>query len=147
MSGEIRLRGLEEFKLRLAALGGIVREAAAAALYVEANKILTASKRFVPVDLGALRASGFVAAPVIEGAVVSVSIGYGGPSVKYALPVHEIPPPPARSVGGRSARHNPPTQWKYLERPAREAMPGMDLRLSNAMRSNIEQAVRRGPAR
>ena len=47
-----------------------------------------------------------------KGAQTEISYG-----TKYALPVHEIPPPPAKSVGGRSATHAAPTQWKYLEQP------------------------------
>jgi len=43
-------------------------------------------------------------------------IGY---EANYAVYVHEIPPPPARSPGGRSATHKV-GQWKYLETALKE---------------------------
>ena len=81
------------------------------------------SKRLVPVDTGALRASGHVQLPVIRGKKVAVVLGYGGAAAPYAVFVHE-----------KQARHNPPTQWKYLEQPLNEAIPGMAGRLAKRIR-------------
>lgn len=77
-----------------------------ATLRVFAEGILTASKRLVPVDTGFLRSTGFVrhVRPLV------FDVGY---SAAYALAVHEVPP--------SRASHRPPTQWKFLETPAREA--------------------------
>ena len=116
----VAIKGLDE-------LNGLLRRAiaqapdrAGAALFREAETIMGISKTYVPVDKGILRASGHVALPEVRGSSVSVTLGYGGAAASYAIPVHEIPPPPAQSPGGRSARHRPPTQWKYLERAVLE---------------------------
>lgn len=100
--------------------------ALARALYAEAEAIMAASKRIVPVDTGALRASGHVRPPVIRGSRVRVVLGYGGAAVPYAVFVHERP-----------ATHRPPTQWKYLEVPLHQAEPGMAGRLAERVRNDI----------
>jgi len=65
-------------------------QAAAKALYEEAEMIMTDSKEnYVPVQTGNLKSSGHVQLPVISGSQVSVTMGYGGPAAKYALAVHE----------------------------------------------------------
>lgn len=90
------------------------------ALYRRAEDIMTVSKeRHVPVDLSALKNSGTVHLPVVVGNSVSVELSYGGPSVKYALAVHEHPSkhsPPSwqgKQITFSPAGHGP----KYLERP------------------------------
>lgn len=113
--------------------------AAAKALLLEGNLLLTEAKRVTPVDLGALRNSGTVAPPEIKGSVVTVEVGFGGPAAPYALAVHEIPPPPQQSPGGRSARHRPPTGWKYLEGPAKQRALGLQQRLADSMRADLER--------
>jgi hypothetical protein len=63
---------------------------AAAALYQEAEAIMTDSKQSdVPVDRGFLRASGFVQRPIIRGHSIEVILGFGGPAVDYARFVHD----------------------------------------------------------
>ena len=49
---------------------------------------------------------------------------FGGPAAPYAIYVHEIPPPPAKSPGGRSATHHV-GGWKYVERPLFEGIPSL----------------------
>jgi hypothetical protein len=101
------------------------------------------SKRIVPVEHGVLRSSGHVDQPKIKNMQASVTLGYGGAAANYAIPVHEIPPPPKKSPGGRSARHSPPTQWKYLEQPFKAARRGMTQRLGR----KIAADMRRGAVR
>lgn len=126
--GMNELRGFPEFKAALKALGERALQAAAQALYQEAESIMTASKEtYCPVDTGNLRASGHVDKPVIEGSNVSVTLGYGGPAAPYALSVHERP-----------AIHRPPTQWKYLETPFFAALTDMDQRLAAKMKGQVE---------
>ena len=84
------------------------------------------SKRIVPVAFGVLRASGHVQLPVIVGRRVTVTLGYGGAAAPYAVFVHE-----------RQARHTPPTQWKYLEKPFNEALVGMARRLADDVRPDV----------
>lgn len=84
---------------------------AAQALNEEAEETMAASKELVPVKHGRLKRSGRArhATPKHLKAWLTYS-------TDYALAVHEIPAPPAKSSpGGRSATHESPTQWKYLE--------------------------------
>ncbi len=118
-----RLRGSRALRRELKRRGKEAPKALGRALFQEGEQIMSASKRIVPVNTGALRASGHVQLPVIQGRRVSVTLGYGGAAAPYAVFVHERP-----------ARHNPPTQWKYLEIPLFEAVPGMAGRLAKRMR-------------
>jgi hypothetical protein len=88
-----------------------------------ANEIMAESKKLCPVDTGTLRSSGLVQKPVIEGNMISVTLGYGDASCGYAVYVHENPragqtggvSPSGRKYGAkRWARKG---QWKYLETP------------------------------
>ena len=83
------------------------------AIYEEAWVIFKESQKLVPVDTGALRASGFVHAPKKENDRVFVRVTYGGPAAHYALYVHE----------NLYARHDAPTQAKYLETPLYRQVP------------------------
>lgn len=63
-----------------------------AALYQEAETIMTASKRdYVPIKTGALRNSGTVYLPEEMPDRVQVRLGFGGASAPYAAIVHEYP--------------------------------------------------------
>lgn len=122
--------GIKELETRLReASAEKATRALSVALYREALRIFAESQRITPVDTGALRGSGVVTEPRVTGTTVEVVIGYGGPAAPYAVYVHEIPPPPNTSTGGRSATHNPPTQWKYLEDPFNAAAEGISERL------------------
>ena len=61
------------------------------ALFIEGQKIMTKSKREVPVDDGPLKSSGFVEKPKRTFRAVTVTLGYGGAAKAYALAVHEYP--------------------------------------------------------
>lgn len=92
----------------------------AGALFVEANRIMTISKRdHVPVDQGTLRASGFVARPAVTKRKAAVTMGYGGAAAQYALVQHERTDF-RHTVGGP----------KYLERPVRAARRGIGRRMA-----------------
>jgi hypothetical protein len=67
-----------------------LREATTAALYDEANKIITASIPITPMDTGDLRDSAFVAVPQHDMNGASIELGYGGTASPYALIVHEM---------------------------------------------------------
>lgn len=133
------LLGLDKLRAAVGETRAKAIRAGAKALLLEGNLLLTDAKRVTPVDLGALRNSGTVSTPEVKGSVVTVEVGFGGPAAPYALAVHEIPPPPARSPGGRSARHRPPTGWKYLEGPAKARVQGMQQRLADSMRADLER--------
>jgi hypothetical protein len=129
------LLNLPRFLERLKAYQGDTIQAAKGALYREGQRIITTSKvGFVPVDTGALRASGFVEQPEVTGQLLTVTIGFGGVAgrgnqgetndrdVGYALPVHEVQV--YHEVG----------QSKYLSVPYRAALIDMDERLARDIR-------------
>ncbi len=108
------------------AIQAVTPRALAKALKTEAELIMTESKqKWVPVDVGTLRASGRVEQPQIRGKDVSVDLGYGGAASAYALIQHE-------------ANFNHPGQGrrKYLEQPVKNHLPklgrGIARRLARA---------------
>lgn len=110
---EIRIEGLDAALAKLKAAGDDYRRRVQAAIVVEAEAIMAdAKENFVPVDTGALRASGHVVLPV--GDELMVTMAFGGPAVDYAVEVHEDP-----------TAHHPVGQWKYLETPALAATHGL----------------------
>lgn len=94
----------------------------ASALSVEAEKIMRDSKELVPVDTGALRASGHVKAPEVSAGGVEVEMGYGGAASAYALIQHE-----------RLDYNHPSGQAKYLEEPTLGAAVGLGARLARTL--------------
>lgn len=108
------------------------------ALYLEGQRIINESKPLVPVDTGALRASGYVEPPVTQGRVITVTLGYGGPAAQvnpksgestegYAIYVHE-----------NLEAHHPVGQAKFLEQPFLAAEQGMSNRIASVMRRDLE---------
>jgi hypothetical protein len=104
------------------------------ALRTEAEIIMTDSKKnFVPVDLGALRASGIVGKAMLKSGSLSVELSFGGTAAPQALAIHEHPsdhsPPTWRGV---AVRFKPDGRGpKYLELPMRKASSGMAQRIAN----------------
>jgi hypothetical protein len=100
-------------------------------IYEEANVIFNESQKLVPVDTGALRASGFVHAPRRENNRVFVRVTYGGSAAHYALYVHE----------NLYARHDAPTQAKYLETSLYRQVPvivrNLTIRINNMIRNEL----------
>jgi hypothetical protein len=104
-----------------------------AELYRQAEQIMTVSKTdYVPVDTGALRASGFVDLPIVTAGGGYVELGFGGPSAPYALIVHE----------DLTKRH-PVGQAKYLSIPVIAALQGMQAVLRQRTSDAIKQAFQR----
>jgi hypothetical protein len=132
MASQIPLDGQEQFRRAMRELGRRGRASARAALYREAEAIMTVSKTIVPVDLAALKNTGTVFPPEAKGATIVVEMGYGGPAVTYAVIQHE-------HLG---YRHTPGQSAKYLEKPTLEAIPGMDARIAADMRRDLEAPYR-----
>lgn len=100
-----------------------------------AETVMTASKRdYVPVDTGALRASGFVEQAVQLPTGAYISFGFGGPAAPYAAIVHED-----------LAAHHPVGSAKYLEIPLRAHVQGMEsvlkMHADNATRVAVRAAA------
>lgn len=117
------LDGVEELLDRLDGATRRVMLAGSQEIRLQAEGIMTKSRRLVPVDTGALRASGRVEDPNFETATrVVAELSYGGSAAPYALYVHE----------DLNARHSV-GQAKYLEQPVRAALPGFVRAVTSAL--------------
>jgi HK97 gp10 family phage protein len=110
-------KGTDELQQALKEAGRDADRLGAAALNVEAEKIMTESKRITPVDTGRLRSSGHVKSPTRSGSMITVVMAF---ATDYALFVHEG----TRRMAGR----------KYLEGPVRAAASGLEKRLADRIR-------------
>lgn len=118
-----QIKGLETLRPALEKWGRQAAEAGGAALYQEAEGILTEAKRLTPVDTGTLRASGHVQLPVIGPLFVSVALGFGGAAKDYAVYVHE-----------NLLVHHEVGQAKFLEQPVLEWQRGAEQALAKRIR-------------
>ena len=100
-----------ELKGRLEA----VQKAAAAAVYMGGQVIITEAKKRAPKDVGDLRGSGYVSTPRWDSDGVMVECGFGGSASAYALEQHE----------NLTYRHDV-GQAKYLERAVTAQAPGVE---------------------
>ena len=132
---DIEITGAQRIAAALASLGSRGPVAIGAGLFQEAEAIMVVSKeRYVPVDTGTLRATGFVEPPRLLPGQVSVRLGFGGPAAPYALRVHENPR--SGKTGGISPSGKPYAhyakvgEWKFLETPVKAATAGLLLRLA-----------------
>ncbi len=150
--GTFKVTGIPQLRRELDRLGKRATKGLASAFFQIGEEIIGESKeKFVPVDQGILRASGFVELPKISGASVTVELGFGGPAGKgnvggnsntekvgYAIVVHENPR--AGRTGGVSPRGaqyktwSTVGGWKYLERPFKRAQPRMPRRIAELLR-------------
>jgi len=142
----IKWRGLEAMRSTVRKIAREAPQRVKAALYQEAQEIMTESKRRCPVamDGGTLRASGMVSKPVQEGDNFTVTMSYGGAASEYAIAVHEhlsdhSPPSwiTAMENGHPISWTTPGTGPKYLEGPINEAQHDMLRRL--AVRLNFDE--------
>lgn len=97
----------------------------ARALSQEAQIEVKACKQVTPVKTGALRASIHLEGPEREGRTIRAWIVAGGPTVDYALIVHE----------DLDAFHGN-GEAKYIERPLRESAPYMAARIAKRIDLN-----------
>ena len=113
MSFEARYDGLVEMQSRLAGIRQNILQEATRELTSFGEDIMKVSKERVPVEWGILMGTGHAEPATVEGDMLSMTIGYGGPAAPYALEVHE--------------NMNPNVNWtrpgsgpKYLEGPVHE---------------------------
>lgn len=130
--------GLTQAITGLAKLERGQAEAVARGAYGWYEEVMTESKKECPVDTGALKSTGHVEKPVIEGGVVTVVGGYGGPAqgknagkeVGYAAEVHE-----------NLAAHHKVGKAKFLEDPINEAWPKLDAVIAEEIEIEAENAL------
>lgn len=122
------MKGTSEMVAKLKRIADKFPDYVGAALYQEAQILMTEAKRRTPVEHGDLRASGLVARPEREGRRISVTLSFG---TAYAVFVHE----------NLTANHaNPPFgggQAKFLESVIDEARSTMAERI--AARVNLDR--------
>jgi len=126
------LKGLEKMLSDIDKAAAQVQKAAKSAVYMEAQIVLTESKKRCPSATGTLRASGMVEKPVMEGKNIYAEISYGGAASQYALAVHEhlsVHSPPAwqqaEAFGNGVQWHTPGTGPKFLESVINEGKADM----------------------
>ena len=118
--------GLAEFERTLRAVGRRAVAAAAHAIAVELEELITEAKGETPVDTGVLRASGFVAPVRVTYGSVEGTAGFGGAAAAYALRVHE----------DLHARHRV-GKAHYLKDPWDRRVRGLDARLAERLARRI----------
>lgn len=102
----ISYKGFAEAEKTLQRLTSNILPVSLTSLVQSAENVMQLSKEvYCPVDTGALRSSGTVLGELTKDAAI-VQMGYGGPSVSYAIYVHEM---------NRHYRNG--KVWKYLETP------------------------------
>jgi hypothetical protein len=121
-----KVRGVANVVKNLERAVARLQKAAVASLKAEAAAILDQAKSRTPVETGALRASGHVDKPKIDGRKISVQVAFGGPSAPYGHIVHED-----------LAAHHDNGQAKFLETALAEAEPAMAQRLGARLKKRI----------
>jgi hypothetical protein len=101
------------------------RDEVSAELYQFAEEVMTDSKAVVPMDTGALAATGQVHPPEIDGDEISIELGYGDAAVGYAIYVHENLDPGVNWT-------RPGSGPKYLENPLKAKQDDLPQRLADA---------------
>lgn len=109
------IQGTENLLKALLVSGEAVTREVGRFLYQEATEVFNRSQDIVPIDTGALRSSGAVFQPEVEGTEIFVTVQYGGAAAPYAAIQHE----------NLEYHHDAPTQAKYLEAPLVERMEGI----------------------
>jgi hypothetical protein len=128
MGVEIILTGAKELIARLEAAPAEANLELAAALYQEGEAIMRDALPITPIDLGNLRSSAHVDLPKTTGlGQYEVVLGFGGASAPYALYVHE----------NLEARHDAPTQAKFLETPMNAHAADFSARMAALMKLEI----------
>lgn len=147
-----KMLGAKEMVAKLKTIAEKFPDRVGAAIYQEAQIIMTESKRRCPVakDGGVLRSSGRVGFPERKGRNISVMLSYGGAADAYAIAVHET-----------QSEHDPPSwqrmyenggmiQWtstgtgpKFLEGPINEAMPEMNERLAERLHFDKQERTQK----
>lgn len=89
MRSQVELMGAVELARLMAERGRQVVPVLASTLYAGGQVIMRLSQAEVPFRTGALKASGRVFEPEIQGDDVVVELGYGGDASAYAFTVHE----------------------------------------------------------
>jgi hypothetical protein len=134
MDIKVKFDNLERITVALAATGKEGAREAARALRHEAQEVLTQSLDEVPVDTGALKASGRVnpaSGVILSGENIMVEVVFGSTATSYAIPVHE-----------NLEAHHPHGKAKYLEGPLLRQLNGISGRIADRVMSTQKGMLR-----
>lgn len=147
---DFELRGVDDILTRLKSIDHSTREELNDAAESEANEIVMRAKELCPVESGELRDSIAVVKGALsqgrntlgqftEGSAIEVIVTAGNDSLPYTLAVHEHPSPhdPPSWAGVDVQFHPEGTGPKFLERPLRDAIPGMAQRVGAKVGAKI----------
>lgn len=121
----LKVVGVEKAIANIDRFKRAVPQAVWSAYIVEAEELLTESKRECPVDTGNLRASGHADYGLAPSSVsdINIKVGYGGPAAAYALIQHE-----------NLEFNHTVGKAKYLEDPFNRRKKGMFERVAKRVR-------------
>jgi hypothetical protein len=123
----MEVTGIKELVEMVQQLGERYKQALAAALYQEAAAVMTESLKEVPVDVGRLRQSHYVAPPDnLDNPVAQA--GYGA---HYGVYVHER----------TDAKHNSPTKDHFLSDPLTRATGSYADRIAKRTKDNVQSGI------
>ena len=131
---EVIFPDLERIQRAIIASGPAGVKAAARALRSEAQDAFAISQDEVPVDTGALKASGRVRPEVgvyERGNELSVELTYGGTAMEYAIIVHE-----------NLESFHPHGKAKYLEDPMSRQVQGISGRIADKVEAAMKGTIR-----
>ena len=130
----ISISGFKELERTLRTMSDATNDEVLSSLFTEAELIMSDIKSggWVPKDTGALETSGRVLPPQMEGATATVTLGFGGAAIPYALIQHEA----------QHFKHPGQGQAKYLEAPLRLWAPRIMRPIADRIRRRWEKAVR-----
>lgn len=135
---ELRVDSMEEVRR---SIDRVVREfpkAMSEALFREAKEIKRQADPLTPFREGYLRRQNYVNEPVARPG--AVEIGFGN-RAEYGAAVHNIPEPPAKSEGGRSA-HHVHGQWHFISDPVTNTEEGRTGRIADAIDALFQESIR-----
>lgn len=120
---KVAFKGIDKVLKEVNKLSERYQRAMEAGTYGLGQEIMTDSKQRVPIDLGALKGSGYVTSPVRTRGKIAVELGYGGPAKDYAVAQHE-----------RTEYKHETGEAKYLENAINAASGGAAKRLIDISR-------------
>lgn len=121
MSFRVSVKGEGALKKRMRQSGAQYLHAFAGAFYMVGAVLMRKALRLTPADFGFLRQSHFITAPHLK---KKTRVGFG---VKYAVYVHEV-----------KAKHQAPTQRKFLSDPYDEMLPGIRKLIAGFTQKNFK---------
>lgn len=125
----VKITGDTELKRGLIALAKKYEEAAAAAVFGEANELKNEVVPLIPVDTGILRSSAYASPPKqIKNPTAKVGVG-----TKYGIYVHE-----------RTELNHKVGQAKFLSAPLTRRQADYVMRMARRIRRNVKGGIKLG---